>query len=119
PRRVRSVTPVTSDALAEVLPDYVFVSVIFHQFPLAYTPPAPLKPSVLFAVPRGKDDAPRLLTSPKGLEAFFKQAGAPVRDPARPTAPDRAAPCVLRAHELTAGHCPSTSLKRSASPLHR
>jgi hypothetical protein len=79
------VEPQTNEAVTHAFPDYLFFSVLFRRYPVAQVPPRPLKPSNLYAVRQGKDEAPRLLTSPQELEAFCRSALVRVKDdgPAR------------------------------------
>jgi hypothetical protein len=73
----------TADAVVHVLSKDLFVAVIFRHYPVAIRPPAPLKPSDLFAVSRAGEAKPRLLTDAKDLETFFRESLGPVRDDAQ------------------------------------
>jgi hypothetical protein len=77
------VQAITADAVERELPKDLFFAVIFRRYPVAIRPPAPLKPSDLFAVSRAEEAKPRLLTDPKDLETFFRDSLGPVRDDAQ------------------------------------
>jgi hypothetical protein len=58
-------------AVGKTLPEYVFVSVLFRQFPVGRRPPEGLKASNVFAVDR--DSKVTSLTDAKDLEKFFRE----------------------------------------------
>jgi hypothetical protein len=72
------VTPIEDDAVGRSLPEYVFVAVLFRQFPVARVPPAGLRASNVFAVDRSGKVA--VLTDAAGLEKFFRAHLAPTTD---------------------------------------
>src|SRR5262249_31408435 len=59
------------EALHDAFPGYVFVGVLYRQYPVARLAPPPLKSSNVFAVARG--GKAQLLNDPKGLEKFFRE----------------------------------------------
>jgi hypothetical protein len=68
---------ITDEPVATALPGYLFVSVLFRQFPVGRMPPEPLKPQNVFAVnPKGEL---KLITDAKGLEEYFKASLAPAK----------------------------------------
>jgi hypothetical protein len=74
------VEAITEAPLNRVFPKHVFCSVHFRRYPVAMVAPHPLAASSLYAVPRGKDGKPQLLTSPEKLEAFFKSEAVTARN---------------------------------------
>jgi hypothetical protein len=68
--RGAAVAPVEDAAVAKALPEYVFVSVLFRQYPVGRVPPEGLKASNVFAVDR--DGKVTVLTDARELEKFFK-----------------------------------------------
>jgi hypothetical protein len=65
-------------AVGKALLDYVFVSVMFRQFPVGRVPPEGLKASNVFAVDR--DGKVTVLTDAKELEKFFRANLAPAKE---------------------------------------
>ena len=74
------VQTIPDDVVVQTFPKHLFFSVVFPQFPVARQPEKPLKASVIYAVPRGKDGKLQLLTDDKELEAFFRDALGAVRE---------------------------------------
>ncbi len=85
--RGAAIAPIEDAAVGKMLPDYVFVSVLFRQYPVARMVPEGLKASNVFAVDR--DGKVTVLTDARGLEKFFQahlaavQEDEPLKDAAR------------------------------------
>ncbi len=71
----RQVEAVADKFVRQVLPNHVVVIVGFPQWPVAVSPPAPLKSRNLFLVP--KEGKLEQVTDAKGLEIFFKKQVSP------------------------------------------
>lgn len=65
------VLPIKDDPVLKSQPGQAFVAVRFPQFPVGIEPPAPLKPSNLFAV---KDGKIQVMSEAKQLEPVFRDA---------------------------------------------
>ena len=72
---------IADDSAAQVLPEYVFFSVRFRQFPVAKKPPDALKASNVLVF--GRDDQVHALTTSKELETFFKDKLPALKSKAR------------------------------------
>jgi len=71
------VSPITDESVARLFPKFVFVAVLFPQFPLARIAPDPLKASNIVAVPKG-EGRPQPCSDAKELETFFKDNASAV-----------------------------------------
>lgn len=69
---------IADDALTQVFPKHLFFSVVYRQFPVGIAPPAPLKTSNVFAVPREAKGKLELLADTQALQAFFKSNLMPI-----------------------------------------
>ena len=75
-----NVAHIKDEALEKTLPEYIFFSVRFPQYPVGRPPREGLKASNVFAV--NKDGKVKALTDTKGLEELFK-AGATAKEEAK------------------------------------
>jgi len=66
-------------ALFRLFPRHLFFSVIFRRYPVAQLPPAPLKGSNIFVVPRAGGKLQRLVAANE-LETFFRDSLPAVKD---------------------------------------
>src|SRR6516225_432174 len=73
------VATVTVEGVGATFPDHVLFSVLFPQYPIARLAPPPLKSSNVIAIPKKKDGKPVPITTPKELEAFFKDSARAVK----------------------------------------
>jgi hypothetical protein len=76
--RGAAIGPIEDPAVGKALPEYVFVSVLFRQYPVGRVPPEGLKASNVFAVDR--DGKVTVLTDAKELEKFFRANLAPAKE---------------------------------------
>jgi hypothetical protein len=74
------VAGVQEPALERNFPTYLFVSVVYRQYPVGRIPPEPLKVHNIFIV--GPDDKLQQITDVKGLTRFFQDALRPLKDDA-------------------------------------
>ncbi len=72
------ITAIEDPAVGKVLPEHVFVAVMFRQYPVGRVPPEGLKASNVFAVDR--DGKVTVLTDAGELEKFFRANLAPARE---------------------------------------